>query len=284
MRLILFLVLLSSFATDSNAQLDTSSYKNKLLLLKQIRKFSKNVLGLKTGKTFYTDFEAGMIGYYHYMYVSKSDTTALPDTLNQAFIYIGKDTTGMYGKEKKWKDSGYHTLLYRTAGTSAAKLNPVLLSYPDEDFCFIVLHEAVHVHKQREKLNIPYDYEEAWGEVCGNIGTLMFFEYLKDSLKTEKARVMKTKNEALYRTFRAEFLLKNPDFTRLNERIAAICTPRDAFRADRFLYPANRAYILRNRYYAGHYEYLLELFTSGSNKLPNMQVMYRKFRASFKRK
>jgi hypothetical protein len=95
---------------------------------------------------------------------------------------------------------------------------------------------------------------------------------------------MKLKNEVLYKIFSEGFISGSPDFNTLNLKIQDICKPEDTFRADRFLYPVNYAYILRNRYYAGNYAFLYNLFRNGDMKLPRMRVMYRKFKATFKRK
>ncbi|MGB3465900.1 MAG: hypothetical protein WBA74_11545, partial [Cyclobacteriaceae bacterium] len=96
------------------------------------------------------------------------------------------------------KEQGYQTLIYKTAGVSASRLNNRLLSYNRESIAFIAMHEATHRHI-RFCTRIPYELEEAACDVIGNYGTLEFMN-TSDALSHEMMREQTQLHEKLHKT------------------------------------------------------------------------------------
>lgn len=221
--------------------------------VRHFRNYISDKLGMNVGKGFYAEFEEGD-GFYYYVYASKSNEIALPDTMKSSFIYMERNAEKAIEKATNWANAGNDTLVYHTAGTSAARLNNKLLSYSKHNILFIMLHEAVHVHLSRSKIKIPYAFEESLGDLLGNYGTM--FSGLVDY---EKARAMATLNERIYR-FLIQCSSGEISSESRQEKLNELMKMADSFRTDRFHYTVNNAYLLRNQFYTQRYFLLKHIF------------------------
>lgn len=221
--------------------------------VRQYKKYIIAQLGLNVGKGFYSEFEKDT-GFYYYVYASKANAIALPDTMKGSFFYMGRSAAEAIVKAKVWAVAGYDTLVYRTAGTSAAMLNSKLLGYCRHNILFIMLHEAVHVHLKRSQIKIPYAFEESLGDLLGNYGAM--FSGLVDY---EKSRAMTVLNEQIYR-FLIQCSTGEISGEARQHHLNELMKHADSFRIDRFQYAVNNAYLLRNQFYTQRYFLLKHIF------------------------
>jgi hypothetical protein len=236
---------------------------SKRCLLDSILKFIDRDLNLLVPASFYRDTmkEKTM---YHYLYISYPDTIAAPAWFG-SFKYLGTDSVKAYQLEKQYADSGYHTMVYKTAGTSAAMLNSRLLMYPNEGFSHIVFHESIHNHLRQSKKKIPYEYEEALCDIVGVYGSELFYE--KHKLKKTDFNEYKHALENIYAAFNTcaqkinnkkgnpQTAYKNCAY-KIKQRFKAAVPYID----DRFNYKVNNAYLFRVKSYGANYFKIKKLY------------------------
>jgi hypothetical protein len=241
-----------------------------LVFFSDIRQYITTELGIELGESFYTHRSEG---YQHYLYVSKPDEIRLPDG-EANFRYYGSDLKRAQTMQIELIDKGYHTLLYRTAATSAARVQSPLYQYPLHCLSFIALHESHHIHRRNGKNPpIPYSLEEAAGDVLGNYVSLDFARRFPEKVDTNLVKEQILLNETLYLEInRTRARLdggKNDrrEFNRLTRYLNKKLKHSDSFKRDRFLYPVNNAYFIRYGYYTANYFLLRDLyFKTGSAK------------------
>lgn len=247
---------------------DSYGLKEKIEFINQLTEYIRNDFELVTGDNFYTLHQPGDKPAY-FVYVSSPDSVYC----SKPFRSFGTDENAAIECQKKFDNEGFHTLLYHTAGTAAAKLNSLLLSYRFETISFILFHEAMHRHLMNKGATIPYEIVESVCDVIGNYGTIQASKKFTKIKKRTVRNQLKT-NENIYAAInKHEFnLQKIPEkagrdsiFTLCRKEIEELLGKGDAFQRDRFSYTINNAYFVRNRDYAQNYFLLRDVFLKTKN-------------------
>ncbi|MEX1188343.1 MAG: aminopeptidase [Bacteroidia bacterium] len=269
---------LSLAALPNNLFSPPENEKNSLKLIRELRQFGEGELGLNLNRKFYKRW-LKQEQQLTYLYVSRADSILLPQD-TPSFRYFGTDTASAAIKAKEVTDEGFDTMLYKTSGTSATLLTHHLLNYPPEAIMFIVMHEMSHVHRQRMKIKIPYQAEESFGEFLGNYATIEFAKkyhpefipaLLKQSQIQENIYTLLSEAEIQLQGLDNEIKLKR--YKEVQKALNKLLEQANPFQKDRYQYPVNHAYILRNRFYYNWYPNFKKLYLSG-NSMEEMINIY----------
>jgi len=193
------------------------------------------------------------------VYVTSMHSVGTLDQGNGSMIIqFGHDERHAKREARRYDTLGFHTLLYKTYGTSLTELSPRFMSYSPEAKSFIVLHEFIHHYTIDRKLKLPLEYHEALADIMGNYGTIEFADQTTYVSKS-RAKAMRSRNERFYKAINKSIDKINHDSTQV-EKVNALCQRRidkilkdDLFQNDRFNYPVNNAYLFRYRYYTEKY-------------------------------
>lgn len=271
-----------SFSQNNSAKKElTPNEINSLNLIREIELFGRRELKLKLHHHFYTQWQE-VEQPNTYLYVSRADSILLP-TSTDAFQFFGTDAILAKLVADSIKNSGLDAMIYRTSGNSAVRLTHQLLNYPQEAIIFIVLHEMAHVHRNQKKLKIPYSSEESFGDFLGNIAGEFFVRKYHPEL-IEAFSKQKETHESLYKLFKnmeinAQGISKSEKvamYSSAQTQLNSIIVSANKFQIDRFEYPMNHAYILRNRYYYTWY-FEFKCLNSKINNLREMTNFYSHF-------
>lgn len=237
----------------------TTQFKHQLNLIDSLKVFIAKELKLDIPDNFYTKWSKGDDSMYLYVYAASASKIEHGDTAHRSSWYYTNEDSAR-AKEKQLQAKGYHTLLYRTAGTSDAALSPKLLSYPDEAIAFIVIHEAVHNHiRNNEKYKgYPYAYEESLCDAVANLyiaslarqGKLLDNKAVQGHIKALEHcyKILNTASTRLQSGKRNGKILKAT-----NRRIMRYTHNANQFLKDRMRYEVNNAYFLRTQDYSLYY-------------------------------
>ena len=276
---ILFLSQTHSFSQNTQAKkVLTLKEKISLKLIREIEHFGRRELKLKLHHHFYTQWQF-VEQPNNYLYVSRTDSILLPPNTD-AFQFFGTDTLAAKLAADSMTNAGWDAMIYRTSGNSAVRLTHQLLNYPQEAIIFIVLHEMAHVHSNQMKLKIPYSSEESFGDFLGNIAGEYFVRKYHPELIADFIKQKET-HESLYKLFKnmeinaqgVSSSEKVSIYDSAQKQLNSIIVSANKFQHDRFAYPMNHAYILRNRYYyTWYFEY--KCLNSKLNNLREMTTLY----------
>ena len=227
---------------------------NSLKLIRELEHFGRRELKLKLHHHFYTQWQV-VEQQNTYLYISRADSIILPSGAD-AFQFFGTDTLAAKLAADSMINAGLDAMIYRTSGNSAVRLTHQLINYPQEAIIFIVLHEMAHVHSNQKKLKIPYSTEESFGDFLGNIAGEYFVRKYHPEL-IEPFSKQKETHESLYKLLKnmessAQGISKSEKaaiYSLAQAQLNSILVSANKFQHDRFEYPTNHAYILRNRYY-----------------------------------
>lgn len=243
----------------------------QLQLIKNIRGFLRDILKMEIGEYFYTEWETKK-GMLFYLYISEPNSIKSPSGMKD-FLYFGSNETEAYQAADKYAKRGFHTLVYKTAGTSAALLNQTLLSYPLESITSIVLHEALHVHLRRLRRSIPIVIEEAACDVFAN-QIIPKFQNQTSLLNRSKLSKLIKVNERVYKTINkclkwieSDNYPQNLVYAKCRKKLDKILIKGSDYQRDRFNYGINNAFLLRNSYYSKHYFLLCKLYKKIDNPI-----------------
>ncbi|HOY48270.1 MAG TPA: hypothetical protein PL185_08565 [Flavobacteriales bacterium] len=232
----------------------TLNERNNLQLIRELEHFGRHTIKLKLHNHFYKKWQK-QEQKNTYLYVSRPDSILLPNGF-RPFEFFGTDTAGARLKADSCSKVGYDAMIYHTSGTSAVLLTRYLLNYPPEAVVFVVLHEMAHVYRNSARLKIPYAAEESFGDFLGNnAGEYFIRKYHPEWL--ESFLIQKSVHESIYKllaTTEAKVQgipleQKNQIYSQTNSDLKEILFRGNQFIIDRFSYPVNHAYLLRNRYY-----------------------------------
>jgi hypothetical protein len=258
------------FALTTDAFSLPSPEKENLALIRQLEDFAESELGLNLKRKFYKRWQK-QEQQLTYVYVSRPDSILLPPEKNP-FKFFGTDTLGANELAKKYSTEGLDAMVYNTSGTSATLLTHHLLNYPKEAIIFIVLHEMAHVHREKLKLKIPYPAEESYGEFLGNYASLNFVEKYHPKLvpavlkqKSIQEKIYKLLSEAETQTQGISTNAKQERYYEINKALQSILQNANIFQKERYNYPVNHAYILRNRFYYKWYFQFEAIHKSGKS-------------------
>lgn len=265
-----FLLILVLCKTNGlSAQSDSASNQQ---LIAKTRLLLIDSLKLKPARNFYTE-TIHDDSLFTYVYVSSSNSISALTPGH--FYYYGTNTS----KGRKIADSisrlpGCDVMLYQTAGTSASLIHPELLRYDPLSIAFIMMHEAMHTHLVHAGYRIPYDFEEAIGDVAGNH---FLKNYTDPSLKKDVRRFVKC-NRKVYRNVN-RCLKGRRSKSKTEQRIYDITEKYGtSFQKQRYRYPVNNAYLLRFRDYTTHYFRLNRKFTRKRNIHEALHACFSKYR------
>ena len=276
---ILFLNQTHSFSQKNSKIKELTPYEiNSLKLICELEHFGRRELKLKLHHHFYTQWQV-VEQQNTYLYISRADSIVLPSGAN-AFQFFGTDTLAAKLAADSMINSGLDAMIYRTSGNSAVRLTHQLLNYPQEAIIFIVLHEMAHVHSNQKKLKIPYSTEESFGDFLGNIAGEFFVRKYHPELIADFIKQKET-HESLYKLFKsmesnAQGVSKSEKdsiYSSAQTQLNSIIVSANKFQHDRFFYPMNHAYILRNRYYYTWY-FEFKCLNSKMNNLRELTTFY----------
>ena len=140
-------------------------------LLQNVKKFIVNETGFALAKTFYDTWSKSEKPTV-VVYVSLCDKVRSIDDKVSRYSGINEDFAKTLAS--RHESAGHHVFIYKTYATSVAELNNQFVSYSNEAKCFILFHEFIHHFRRDLRLAIPYEYEEALGDVVGNYGAMEF--------------------------------------------------------------------------------------------------------------
>jgi len=206
----------------------------------------------------------------HYVYISHSSkvSNALAE---DEFIYCGQDSSEAAGYCSKFSERGYSVFDYRTFGTSDALITSSLLSYMEESRAFVVFHELTHNYIKEKKIKMDYLLNEAACDVTG----VQFCRLLcseKKLLNQEKLGEQIKRLENIYITINQTVEKISADSSSCDKycrkaykAIKKQLKNSDAFYRDRFNYPVNTAYLLKNQNYCKYYFAVNDIYKQSSN-------------------
>jgi hypothetical protein len=202
---------------------------------------------------------------FQYVYVSKKHL--VKNGMKESFIYCGQNSKMARNKCRKFKKQGYSAFVYKSFGTSEALITDNLLSYSNESKAFVVFHELTHNYFGKNKMTISYFLNEGTCDVLG----IKFCEKLmverENVLDPAKFSQMKANMLVIYKT-----LLDTRDQIKKDSLNCALYCEKaekvirnelkesDIFFKDRYSYPVNTAFILKNLYYCEYYFRIEKLY------------------------
>ena len=259
------------FPLSAQDSASLAKYKPKIQLIDSIKKFITTDLQMNVQSNFYTDWKGGgSDSMFIYFYISQSDRVER-DTIYKIPWTFEKDSQAVT-TAREMTAKGFHTLVYRTAGTSNTLLTPKLLSYADEAIAFIVFHEVVHQNLQKMGGPVHYSYEEALCDVIANMACVRFAEttHLIDIHAAEKQRDAFERSYAFLNRERSILdTMQQQNKTALYQlctsTISTLTADGNQFVKDRMDYEVNNAYFLRIADYSLNYFKIKKLFDVSSS-------------------
>jgi hypothetical protein len=258
----IFMMCTCSFSSSLSAHPDSTLIHSKLQLINRVRTYLVDSLGLEIGNHFYTRFFETE-GMFSYVYISRRDS--IKKTTRDPFIYFGTDTVQAQIKANNARVNGFDVMLYKTAGTSEAFLNKRLLEYDDISLIFVLVHEAIHRHKQNTNSKLPYEYEEALCDVVANA----YCGQLSNVKNKVYKRFIKA-NKQIYRVINS-CIKGETSKIECERKIKKKLNQKTLFLNDRFNFSVNNAFLLRYSDYAGHYFELEKRFEKSTNKITGVK-------------
>ncbi len=243
---------LISLATFSQSlPRDTAKFENKISFIKKVATLIRDSLRLKVGEDFYTRFSEND-SMFSYVYVSRKDT--ISKVTDGAFIYFGNHPFDAKVKADSFTKAGFDVMVYQTAGTSSAFISKRLLDYDSLSIAFIMIHEAMHRHIANSHSAIPYEFEESIGDViansfCGWFSGARVNSYFDFAFRNEEIYTL------INKCSKGKIAKEKCD-----KKIKSQLINATLFQKDRFDYPVNNAFLLRNLFYTKRYFQLRELY------------------------
>lgn len=239
-------------------RINALEYREQLALIRAIEAHCTQQLNMQLSHSFYQSWEL-LDSYMYYLYVSHPDRVEVPEGL-LPFYYFGADRVRARRAAESYQAKGYETLVYQTAGTSATRLSRALMSYSLEAIALIVFHEALHVDIREREISIPIAIEEAAADVMAHYATVAFQRQtptlqrrpIRQRIRTME-RIYKAVNKATEEAQNWDNTSQELTLNRCYKRIKRALRSANAYQVQRFNYPINTAYLLRNSYYSQYY-------------------------------
>ncbi|WP_299186714.1 hypothetical protein [uncultured Aquimarina sp.] len=238
----------------------------KRQLIEDIQTFFQSKMNFTT-KNFYKNFTRSN-QMTAYLYISKPDKIQQTEEFSK-YVYYGNSSEKATTKKKELDALGYHTLLYKTAGTMLTLLTDRLLSYSMESISFIAFHELTHKYIKKNS-TIPYEIEETTCDIIANYESLDFSNNYRN-LNTEKVKHHIKSIEQIKKIINRFYSHINShkdanDIYKICENeIFDLTKDKGLFLRDRYQYPVNNAYFLRTKSYSYDYFTLKKLFQNESS-------------------
>jgi len=238
------------------------------------RKFIFQQAGYELDKSFYVDTVAVSLPFY-YLYVSEKNRVQRPLEALKELISFDKDEAAALERATTLEKKGYDVFIYKTYANSSAIINKRFMEYPLEAQVFIMFHEYMHNYIHEKQLIVKYTTNEAAGDV---VGTCLSLKYFKGTSFYKNAKRQVRVNENIYKYINAYLEKKYPrqsDKERLENRIKRQLGKGNSFQKDRFDYPVNNAYLLKNQYYSKEYFRLKKLCRKHKSLIEFLDAFYR---------
>lgn len=238
----------------------------KRKLLRDIQVFFQAKMNF-TVRNFYNNF-ARNNQMTKYLYISEPNTIKKTQNFSK-YIYYGNSSEKATKKKKELDSLGYHTLLYKTAGTMLTLLTDRLLSYSMESISFIAFHELTHKFI-KANTKIPYEIEEAVCDVVANYETLDFSNNYRN-LNTKKVKYQLETIEKIKKTINRFYSHINSHkdnydvYKTCENEVFDLIQDKSLFLKDRYQYPVNNAYFLRTKSYSSNYFTVKKLLQKNGN-------------------
>jgi hypothetical protein len=195
---------------------------------------------------------------FQYVYVSRKNL--VKNGMKESFIYCGQSSKLARKKCREYNKQGYSAFVYKSFGTSEALITDNLLSYSNESKAFVVFHELTHNYFAKNKMTISYFLNEGTCDVLG----IKFCEKLiaerENVLDPAKFSKMKASMLVIYKTLLdVRDQIKNDTLNcalyceKAEKVIRSELKESEVFFKDRYNYPVNTAFILKNLYYCEYY-------------------------------
>lgn len=250
---------------DSVAQ--SEDHSDKFLLIELAKKYWTDSLKFSLPENFYTNTSNVDTSMLYYVYSSRKDSILPPEKFGD-FKYCDNSNEALK-IDSLQKTSGFDSFIYKTAGNANFRINETLLTYDDESMIFILFHEATHYIIKENYPQLPYNFNEALCDHNANCLTLNFFRSYPE-LNYEAAVYQKNRIELIYNSINENYIsfITEGKFSKstlflLSELINSTKT-NNMFLLDRYRYPLNNAYFLRNNYYSNNYFFLNIYFENRS--------------------
>lgn len=253
---IIFFVI-PSIALPQVAEFDSTGLK----LIREIEQYCRGSLEMDLPNDYYKKWADSNKPNY-YVYIAEKDSIKSISALPYRSFGRNKEQAM---KSKSFYDSlGFHTLLYKTYGTAATQLSKHLLAYQKVSIAFIAFHEATHLYLRSDGKRIPYVLEEASCDLMGNYGSLLFSDQ-SDLLSKREAEEQIQQIEQLAVGINLCIAAKNETerekgYSALRKQIQRLDSSKNRFKAERYNYELNNAYLVRNKSYTYHYFKLKQLY------------------------
>jgi len=174
-------------------------------------------------------------------------------------------------KKEQYEKKGFITFEYEFYCDASTLLKERFLSFSFESISFIMFHELLHNYIIQEKINIPYELNEAACDVIGNYCTLKYINYNK-RLQKDKVNKMIEVNEKTYEIMNKYIFRINQgseDVDELcdqcNTELYPLSRTYDDFQKIRFYRAVNTAYLLKNSNYCVNYFLLKKVLLKAKN-------------------
>lgn len=239
------------------------------LFFETLKQFYNKKAGYVLNKHLFTTFEKNDSMPYNYIYISEANK--VKNALPADFIYATSDTAIANKKVRENSRPGTRLFLYKTFGTSDARLTKNLVNYSAESKAFIVFHELTHNYFSQRHTPINYHLNEA---TCDVLGKYFSRKLLKETklLDKEKLKEEIRSLEAIYTVINstikkiAQDSVNTEKYCREAEpAIKKEIGPGDSFFKDRFYYTVTTAYLLKNQFYCKYYFKVSKLYRRSRN-------------------
>lgn len=202
---------------------------------------------------------------FNYVYVSKLNR--VQNVLgNEPYIYSDDDSTDANDLCDKFSEMGLSTFHYKTLSSADANITTRLLNYSAESKAFLVFHELTYAYILENDIPVSHPICEA---ACDVVGVMYSKQLLKEKhvLNKEKFNTEIKALETVYTIINSTIKKIENDSASCSkycneaeQKISNAVKNCDDFFKDRFLYPVNTAYLLKNSNNSTHYFVVKEIF------------------------
>ncbi|MDI1353476.1 MAG: hypothetical protein PSX36_01070 [bacterium] len=218
---------------------------------------------------------------YIYVYVSPSNKVENALKNSGYFLFCNHNMKKALHYDSLYSDVN-ECFIYTTAANASTRLTSELLQYRKETQAFIVFHELTHVLLNSINSKLTYTVNEA---VCDVVGNYLCREYALSNkalnLKVVDAQIQL--NEHLYNLFNSTILRINSNANQkpmavkfLSKELSRTLVKADAFQKQRFNYPVNNAYLLKNSFYSENYYFYKQKLVFNRQLPPDLRDILKK--------
>lgn len=240
---------------------------NDSIFFDNVKRFAFKEMGDTVDADLFTKWKADDNPYY-YLYLSDIDKVHNGRVgTEDPYIYCSSEKEAL-DKGNNFNSNYTTYFIYKAYMNSDALLNKRFISYRRESQAFIIFHELTHNFIIENKLDFPYEFNEALCDVVGNYGALKYAQSTKNiNLKITQNQLQL--NEKIYECLNTYIDLINakPDRSKLpfyeiecHDKMKELLKNSDGFQKDRFDDYVTTGYLLKNYYYCHNYFLIKKVF------------------------